>query len=66
MGLRKCENTAIGTPGKSKTISGGEMKRLSFASEVSYTRLTGKLVIHTGILSNKMNEMIRIFVKHLY
>nr|XP_039263394.1 protein white-like [Styela clava] len=34
MGLRKCENTMIGTPGKTKTISGGEMKRLSFAAEL--------------------------------
>jgi len=34
MGLKKCENVRIGIPGLSKTISGGEMKRLSFASEV--------------------------------
>lgn len=34
MGLRKCESTGIGTPGKTKTISGGEMKRLSFATEL--------------------------------
>ena len=35
MGLKKCQNTLIGTPGRTKTISGGEMKRLSFATEVS-------------------------------
>jgi len=35
MGLKKCEHVQIGIPGMSKTISGGEMKRLSFASEVS-------------------------------
>ena len=34
MGLVKCRNTLIGIPGMSKTISGGEMKRLSFASEI--------------------------------
>lgn len=33
-GLRKCADTCIGVPGKMKGISGGEMKRLSFASEV--------------------------------
>nr|QEO19116.1 white [Limnogonus franciscanus] len=32
--LTKCQNTIIGVPGKLKGISGGEMKRLSFASEV--------------------------------
>ncbi|CAK8695533.1 unnamed protein product [Clavelina lepadiformis] len=34
MGLKKCEGTQIGTPGRTKTISGGEMKRLSFAAEL--------------------------------
>ena len=34
MGLQKCALTVIGTPGLSKTISGGEMKRLSIASEI--------------------------------
>lgn len=33
--LSRCQNTVIGVPGKIKGISGGEMKRLSFASEVS-------------------------------
>ncbi|CAH0395501.1 unnamed protein product [Bemisia tabaci] len=32
--LSKCQHTVIGTPGRIKGISGGEMKRLSFASEV--------------------------------
>ncbi|XP_054289076.1 protein white-like [Macrosteles quadrilineatus] len=32
--LTRCQNTVIGVPGKIKGISGGEMKRLSFASEV--------------------------------
>lgn len=34
MGLQKCVKTVIGTPGLSKTISGGEMKRLAIASEI--------------------------------
>ncbi|XP_078572713.1 protein white-like [Branchiostoma floridae x Branchiostoma japonicum] len=34
MGLSKCADTKIGTPGRKKGISGGEMKRLAFASEV--------------------------------
>ncbi|XP_070000442.1 protein white isoform X1 [Penaeus vannamei] len=34
LGLVKCENTLIGVPGKAKSISGGEMKRLSFACEI--------------------------------
>uniref|UniRef100_A0A8D9A8A2 Protein white n=1 Tax=Cacopsylla melanoneura TaxID=428564 RepID=A0A8D9A8A2_9HEMI len=34
LALSKCQNTIIGTPGRIKGISGGEMKRLSFASEV--------------------------------
>ncbi|XP_060528288.1 ABC transporter G family member 5-like [Cylas formicarius] len=34
MNLNKCANTCIGIPGRLKGISGGEQKRLSFASEV--------------------------------
>lgn len=34
LGLAKCQNTTIGWPGTVKGISGGEMKRLAFASEV--------------------------------
>ncbi|XP_050452990.1 protein white [Cataglyphis hispanica] len=34
LALSKCRNTTIGIPGKVKGLSGGEMKRLSFASEV--------------------------------
>lgn len=34
LGLNKCRSTIIGVPGRVKGISGGEMKRLSFASEV--------------------------------
>lgn len=38
MGLNKCKKTVIGIPGKIKGISGGEKKRLAFASEVSHFR----------------------------
>jgi ABC-type multidrug transport system ATPase subunit len=34
LGLAKCEHTKIGVSGLVKGISGGEKKRLSFASEV--------------------------------
>ena len=34
LGLTKCRSTIIGIPGRIKGISGGEMKRLAFASEV--------------------------------
>ncbi|XP_078047222.1 protein white isoform X1 [Augochlora pura] len=34
LALTKCRNTVIGQPGRLKGLSGGEMKRLSFASEV--------------------------------
>ncbi|XP_067022118.1 protein white-like [Acropora muricata] len=34
LGLNKCADTVIGIPGRLRGISGGEKKRLSFASEV--------------------------------
>ncbi|XP_053373342.1 protein white-like [Mercenaria mercenaria] len=34
LGLQKCQNNLIGNPGRIKGISGGEMRRLSFASEI--------------------------------
>lgn len=34
LALTKCRHTVIGIPGRIKGLSGGEMKRLSFASEV--------------------------------
>ena len=36
LGLTKCANNIIGNPEKQKGISGGEMRRLSFASEVKH------------------------------
>lgn len=37
MGLNKCADVMIGIPGKIKGISGGEKKRLAFASEVRFS-----------------------------
>jgi hypothetical protein len=48
MGLKKCAKTIIGIPGKVKGISGGEKKRLSFASEVCLN--------HFGILNVPYSE----------
>jgi hypothetical protein len=36
MSLNKCADVMIGIPGKIKGISGGEKKRLAFASEVQF------------------------------
>ena len=49
MGLVKCRDTLIGIPGMSKTISGGEMKRLSFATEIltdpgTFQNSTGRIL----------------------
>ena len=35
LGLMKCQNVIIGEPGVTKGLSGGERKRLSFASQVT-------------------------------
>jgi ABC-type multidrug transport system ATPase subunit len=40
LGLKKCQNTVIGNPERGvKGISGGERKRLAFASEVFFKKL---------------------------
>ena len=39
LGLTKCADTFIGIPGRLRGISGGEKKRLSFASEVWLTNI---------------------------
>lgn len=36
LGLMKCQNVVIGVPGVTKGLSGGERKRLSFASQVNF------------------------------
>lgn len=36
LGLTQCLDTRIGAIGQSKGLSGGEKKRLAFATEVSY------------------------------
>lgn len=40
LGLKKCANTRIGSAGTSGGISGGERKRLSFATEVLFWLLS--------------------------
>ena len=49
LGLSKCADTKIGIPGVDKGLSGGEKKRLAFASEViffSYSHMN----LEVGIL----------------
>ena len=41
LGLTKCQDARIGDPATDKGISGGEMKRLAFASEVGCYFLHG-------------------------
>lgn len=49
LGLRKCANTTIGNPERGiKGISGGERKRLAFASEVR------RVFKHQQIISNEI------------
>ena len=36
LGLTKSQHTRIGVPGQKKSLSGGERKRLAFATEVYY------------------------------
>ena len=43
LGLAKCSDTVIGIPGRLRGISGGEKKRLSFASEVRYSLCSSPL-----------------------
>ena len=46
LGLAKCANTVIGDPSRGeKGISGGERKRLAFASEVEFLLNTFCLII---------------------
>jgi len=45
MGLNKCAEVMIGIPGKIKGISGGEKKRLAFASEVGIMHARIRLLV---------------------
>jgi len=45
MGLNKCADVMIGIPGKINGISGGEKKRLAFASEVGFSDVTKRLFL---------------------
>lgn len=46
LGLIKCQNVLIGVPGVTKGLSGGERKRLSFASQVYSARCKFFLKTH--------------------
>ena len=39
LGLMKCQHAVIGIPGVKKGLSGGERKRLSFASQVQFNKI---------------------------
>ena len=43
LGLKKCADTVIGIPGQIQGLSGGERKRLSFASEVNFMEILRKI-----------------------
>ena len=50
MGLKKCQDTVIGVPGMVKGLSGGEKKRLAFASEVNISVCALKIYeFHLGV-----------------
>lgn len=59
LGLKKCADTMIGVPGRIKGISGGEMKRLSFASEV--TKLRKTKTQKTTQLSKNLRDVNMLF-----
>ncbi|CAG7692574.1 unnamed protein product, partial [Allacma fusca] len=64
LGLTKCQHTRIGHPARSKGISGGEMKRLSFASEY----LTDPVILFcdeptSGLDSFMAQSVVRVMQK---
>ena len=59
LGLTKCANTVIGAVGGTKGISGGERKRLAFASEVSTKKST--VMFHHMISVHGYVEMDSIY-----
>lgn len=59
LGLIKCADTKIGVPGRIKGISGGEMKRLAFACEVSV--LPWHTLIFTDHLATTHLSLISLF-----
>lgn len=58
LGLTKCADTFIGTPGKVKGISGGEMKRLSFASEL----ITNPPLLFTDEVTSGLDSFMALSV----
>ena len=58
LGLAKCQHDVIGDPGRLRGISGGEMRRLSFASEVFFEESNSNAEPYTKVKSqlNYINE----------
>ncbi|XP_060607955.1 protein white-like [Ruditapes philippinarum] len=55
LGLQKCQDNIIGNPGRIKGISGGEMRRLSFASESSVLLMAEGRVAFLGDSAGALN-----------
>lgn len=60
LGLTKCADTFIGIPGRLRGISGGEKKRLSFASEVKLIRLNYEFLV----VPLQHNSVIHLLHRH--
>ena len=61
LGLTKCAETYIGIPGRLRGISGGEKKRLSFASEVKLIRLNYNEFM---VVPLQQNSVIHLLHRH--
>ena len=67
LGLTKCADTFIGIPGRLRGISGGEKKRLSFASEVWLTNILSAFsTITSMIIENRALWLARNFALSRY
>lgn len=62
LSLRKCANTIIGSPGRIKGLSGGERKRLSFASET----LTDPHILFCDEVSNLVPNVVFCMTLTIY
>ena len=65
LGLKKCADTMIGVPGRIKGISGGEMKRLSFASEVTKLRKTKTRKNFPQLTKNRKDVMLFWLIQNI-
>lgn len=62
LGLQKCKDSMIGDPGRIKGISGGEMRRLSFASEVELRTSSSYFTIRENILYSSASVTIAVYL----